>query len=31
MVDDETIWEILSRDLSELSEVIDRMITDLTT
>lgn len=31
MVDDETIWEILSRDLAELSAVIDRMIEDLAT
>jgi uncharacterized protein with HEPN domain len=29
MVDDETVWEILSRDLPELSPVIDRMISDL--
>lgn len=30
MVDDETVWEILSRDLMELSPVIDRMIDDTT-
>jgi uncharacterized protein with HEPN domain len=29
-VDDDTIWEILTTNLSELSPVIDRMIEDLT-
>lgn len=31
MIDDETVWEILSRDLPALSLVIDQMIADLTT
>jgi len=30
MVDDETLWEILGRDLRTLSVVIDSMIVDLT-
>lgn len=29
MVDDDTVWEIMSRDIPALSPVIDRMIADL--
>lgn len=31
MIDDDTVWEILTRDIPEFSSVIDRMIADLTT
>ena len=31
MVDDDTVWEILTRDIPELSPIIDKMVADLTT